>query len=294
MTGPAPDHVTLSGLIDDGGQFAFRRADPATGATRSQVSESGYHYEVHDAAGQVIDRRPAVVRPYPACQPRGLRVTATVRLTVDARSVRLRDAEGVLWDAAVPPAHDITVRIARAPSRESGAALDISVQGASEPAYVRVSWQREGTHAGTEAIVIAPAQPFSSSLGVDLSWAPGGAGSLVVTVGAGVRVASARSESLTLPPLGTSLSLHQPTNGSRVAPGCSVLASAGVVDRDNPETSPVAAEVEWLVDEQVAGSGLQTTLPAMTPGRHTVTVRLPSAPTVASSVVLTVDDAESS
>ena len=100
--------------------------------------------------------------------------------------------------------------------------------------------------------------------------------------------AAPRRAAFTLPPLGTFLVLNRPQDGARVAPGCPVLASAGVVDRDHPETTDLPTEVEWLVDDQLAGSGLQATLPAMNPGRHAVTAQLQSDPTVTRTVVLTV------
>lgn len=284
MSEASDDLVTLSGHIDGGGNFTFRRADPAPEHTRDPTTESVYRYEVLDAADAVIDRRPATVRPDRACHPHGLRVTATVRFADDARTIRFRDVERVLWEEAVQPRPSVTVRLASEPSRESGVTLDIASDGAAEPSYVRVAWQREGL----EDIVIAPAQPFSASPHVDLSWAPGGTGHLVVTIGAGVRTASTQSEPFKLPPLGTILVLNQPADGSRVAPGASVLASAGVVNRDDPETTQVATEVEWLVDNRTAAIGLQATLPGMKPGRHTVTAQLQSDPTVARTVVLTV------
>ncbi len=284
MSGVSDDLVTLSGRIDAGGNFTFRRADPAAERLRYPEPESGYRYEVLDAAGEVVDRRPATVRPDRACHPHGLRVTATVRFTDDARTIRLRDVERVLWEEAVRPRPSVSVRLASEPSRESGVTLDIAFDGAAEPTYVRVAWQREGL----EGIVIAPAQPFTASLHVDLSWAPSGTGNLVVTVGAGIRTVTTQSEPFTLPPLGTFLVLNQPPDGARVAPGCSVLASAGLVDRDHPETTDLPTEVEWLVDDQLAGSGLQATLPAMKPGRHTVTAQLQSDPTVGRTVVVNV------
>jgi hypothetical protein len=283
VIGMTDELVTLSGVIDDGGNFTLRAADPAL--ERVHAEGSDYRYEVLDAAGEVIDRPSATMRPHRACHPSGLRVTATVWLTDDARKVRLRDAERTLWEHPVQPAPHVEVRLASKPTRESGVTLDVSSDGGSTPTYLRVAWQRDGSDS---AIVIAPALPFTTSPHVDLDWAPGGTGHLVVTVGAGVRTASARSEEFALPPLGTYLVLNDPPDGLRVASGASVLASAGVVDRDHPETTQLPTDVEWLVDDRPVMVGLQATLPAMAPGRHTVTVQLRSDPTVARTVVLTV------
>ncbi|MGN2642400.1 hypothetical protein ACTD5D_40760 [Nocardia takedensis] len=285
MTDTRVELVTLSGTIDTKGTFTYRRADPATGRDLTITSEGGYRYEVLDARGTILDRRAATFDANGACNPVTWSVAATVRLTDTAESVRLLDTDTVLWQHPVEAAPHLEVDLCEQPCRENPAVLNLATSGGPRPDYVRVAWHRDDTD--TDIVVLA-AKPFTPRTTVDLDWVPGGTGVLHVSVGAGVRTASAHTSRFTLPSLGKYLTIHQPRIRTRSAPGCSVHVSAGVLDLDHPDRGHESMPVEWLVDDEPAATGLNVLLPGLRAGRRTITARLRDQPSLTATVTIDV------
>src|SRR6185369_3342215 len=91
--------------------------------------------------GAVLHREPARVTPDVGCDPgdaRRYRVLAYIALRPEARAVRLRRGDVVIWETRIPGSAKLKAELQGRPSRARGAVLTLRFSQPGEGAHVTV------------------------------------------------------------------------------------------------------------------------------------------------------------
>jgi hypothetical protein len=264
--------LVISGRLDRAGRFVPRRCRSTRFVRQWPVIEgTEYSVELVASDGVVLHREPARVTPDVGCDPgdaRRYRVLAYIVLRPDARELRLRRDDLVIWETRISGAAKVKVELQGRPTRASGALLALHVSEAGESAHATVVYQW-GERRFRPAYVGSPSQKIR----IDLRQMPGGEKCrFLVTYSNGMRSAGSATRYFRLPRIGPALAIARPSRNQPVAAGTPVILEGHVTDPERAGGARPDEHLVWLIDRAQVGTGPITSVDGLTAGSHQVTL----------------------
>jgi hypothetical protein len=251
--------------------------------------------ETVSSDGEVLRSEAASVVHEEVCAPGEptWRVRVYVPLDERAVEVRLRRGERVLWSARIPERPEVRVRLRAAPVRGAAkeherpprrtrpddestpgfpggepAILDIEASDATDPELAFLTVVHRWGERRFSTVYIGPVE---RRLAISADRLPGGdACELLVIYSNGLRSATARTETFAVDPIGPVLTIVRPQTGAAFTEGMPIPLEGVVVDPENPSVATKGSTTTWLVDGEVVGTGLITSVDPLPAGSHVV------------------------
>jgi hypothetical protein len=284
--------LVIRGRLDRAGRFVARRCGSTYRVREWPVVErSEYLVELLDVSERVLHRELAQVTAELTCDPgdaRRFRVLAYIGLRPEARRVRLRHDDLIMWEANIPEPPKVRATLGtKRPTRKAALALNLRYSEPGEDAHLSVVYQwGERQH---RPIYIGPP---AESIRVDVRALPGGDKCrFVVAYSNGLRTAGAATRAFRLPRFGPMVSIAQPGRDGVVVEGTALVLEGNVADPERPGGPRLPEDLVWLVDGEPAAAGAIASLDALPVGRHTITLVYRARPGAERTVVVRVAEA---
>ena len=260
--------LVIRGYLDRAGRFTGGRSRSTRHVRQWPVVEkSDVVVELVDGKGVVLHREYVEVRPVVECEPgdaRQFRVVAYIALRNDARTVRLRRDDLLIWDRVIPEPARLKARLGRRAKDAFELELNYSEPGQGANMLVVYQWG-EGRF---QPVYVGQPQ---ERLRIPRTGLPGGeACRFAVTYSNGLRSAVARTAAFNVARLGPFVEIFQPAVRAAVQAGVPVILEGSVTDPERRGGPRFAQEVVWRVDGQEVGRGLIASVDGLEEGTHEI------------------------
>ena len=261
--------LVIRGRLDRAGRFAVGRCRSTPHVREWPVIDhSDVIIELLDREMNVLHREPAGVHADLSCSPgdaQSFRVEGYIELRPDAASVRLRRNDLVLWYREIMESPTAELAVARG-RRGRSVRMRLSMSAGGEGANMLVMYQW-GDRRFQPVYTGTPVE----RLDIDLSDMPGGEECrLLVTYSNGMRSVSMASETFSMPLVGPTVTIVQPTPDRAVPAGTAVVLEGGVIDRERRGGPDLEVDLQWYIDGEPVGTGAITSVDGLGEGGHTI------------------------